>query len=62
MVKSIIKLIVAYYSIGGYINRQLMAVDKSLDDIVEEILHGNHLYKCKDGTYIISVPSFNLKP
>lgn len=39
-----------------------MAVDKSLDDIVEEILHGNHLYKCKDGTYIISVPSFNLKP
>lgn len=35
--------------------------DKTIDDIIDEIRQGNHLYKCKDGTYIISVPSFNLK-
>ncbi len=36
-------------------------MDKTLDDIINEILNGNHMYKCKDGTYIISVPNFNLK-
>lgn len=37
-----------------------MPIDKTIEDVITEIKEGKHQYKLKDGSTIISVPSFNL--